>query len=93
MGTISPSASTVSERIMNALEDPRWDWRTVEGINRDTGIPADEIWGFLSRSGDRVVRSVARDRLGRVLFTSRQRYRENHSPMERLLDHYRSTYS
>ncbi len=78
---------------MDALDDPRWDWRTVDGINHDTGIPSAEIWSFLSRSGDRVVRSVARDRLGRVLFTSRRRYRESHSLMERLLDHYRSTYS
>ena len=83
--------STVASRIMNALEDPRWNWRTVDGISRETGIPGDEIRHFLSRSGRRVVRSVARDRNGRPLFTTRKRYREGHSLLERLLDHYRST--
>ena len=90
--TSAPSeASTVANRIMAALEDPRWDWRTLDGMSRQTGIPHDEIQAFLSRSGRTVVRSVARDRQGRALFTSRKRYRDNHSLMERLLDHYRST--
>ena len=93
MSTVSSDRSTVAESIMSALENPQWEWRTVDGINRDTGIPPDEIRIFLSHSGRWVVKAVARDRLGRALFTSRQRYRESHSLMERLLDHYRSTYS
>lgn len=85
------SSSAVAQRIMSALENPQWNWRTVDGIGRETGIPPDEIRRFLFRSGRTVVRSVVRDRQGRDLFTSRRRYRETHSLMERLLDHYRST--
>ena len=91
MSSASSDASMVANQIMAALEDPRWDWRTLDGISRETGIPPEEIRGFLSHSGRMVVRSVARDRQGRALFTSRKRYRESHSLMERLLDHYRST--
>ena len=76
---------------MRALEDARWDWRTVDGISRDTRIPRDEIRRFLYQAGRTVVRSVARDRQGRSLFTTRKRYHERHSLIERLLDHYRST--
>ena len=90
-GANSSEALPVGDRIMDALEDPRWDWRTVDGISRDTGIPPDEVLAFLTRSGGTVVRSVARDRRGRALFTTRKRYRESHSLLERLLDHYRIT--
>ena len=91
MGKIPSDATRVGDRIMGALEDARWDWRTVDGISRDTGIPPDEVRGFLARSGGTVVRSVARDRRGRALFTTRKRYRKSHSLIERLLDHYRIT--
>ncbi len=85
------TVASARKKIIGALEDPRWDWRTVDGISRDTGISPGEIYGFLGRSGDTVVRAVTRDRHGHALFTTRKRYRENHSLMERLFDHYRST--
>lgn len=75
---------------MRALEDARWDWRTVDGVSRKTSIPRHEIQRFLSHSGRSVVRSVARDRKGRPLFTTRKRYREGRSLVERPLDHYRT---
>ena len=90
-GAKSSEAVPAGDRIIDALEDPRWDWRTVDGISRDTGIPPDEVRVFLARSGGTVVMSVARDRRGRALFTTRERYRESRSLMERLLDHYRIT--
>ena len=90
-GASSSEAVPVGDRILNALEDPRWNWRTVDGISRDTGIPPDEVRVFLTGSGGTVVRSIARDRQGRSLFTTRKRYRKSHSLMERLLDHYRIT--
>ena len=68
MSGISSDASTVADRIMSALEDPQWNWRTVDGIRRETGIPPDEIRRFLLRSGRIVVRSVVRDRQGRDLY-------------------------
>ena len=91
MNSVSSDMVPVDDRIIGALEDPRWDWRTVDGISRDIGIPPHEIRAFLARSGGTVVRSVARDRQGRALFTTRKRYRESHSLVERLLDHYRTT--
>lgn len=90
-GANSSEVVPVSDRIIDALEDPRWDWRTVDGISRDTGIPPEDVRVFLARSGATVVMSVARDRRGRALFTTRERYRKGHSLMERLLDHYRIT--
>ena len=93
MSGVSSDVNTVTDRIMGALENPKWNWRTVDGIRRETGIPSDEIRCFLFRSGRTVVRSVVRDQQGRDLFTSRKRYRESHSLIGRLLDHYRTTFA
>ena len=90
-GKVERDAIPIEDRIMQALDDPRWNWRTVDGISRDTGIPHDEVQVSLYRSGRVVVRSPVHDRLGRALFTTRKRYGETHSLIERLLDHYRST--
>ena len=91
MSGISSDASTVADRIMSALEDPQWNWRTVDGIRRETGIPPDEIRRLLLRSGRIVVRSVVVIGRDATSITSRKRYRERHSLMERLLDHCRRT--
>ncbi len=88
---IGSGAIPTEERILRALEDPKWNWRTIEGISRETGVPPDEIRRFLYRSGRIVVRSPKRDRQGRALFTTRKRYGETHSLIEQLLDHYRRT--
>ena len=36
------------ERIRLALADPRWQYRTVNGIARDTGLPPDYISRLLN---------------------------------------------
>jgi hypothetical protein len=91
VGAIRSGTVPAEEKIMRALEDPKWDWRTIEGISRETGVPPDEVRRFLYRSGRILVRSPKRDRQGRALFTTRKRYGETHSLIERLLDHYRRT--
>ena len=56
-------------RIQAALEDPRWNFRTVEGISRDTGLNAACISDLLEEHQPEVRRAVSRDRKGRVLYT------------------------
>lgn len=60
--------------VLKALEDPRWDWRTVEGVARDTGIPENEVLAIIESSADEVIRSRVRDAQGRTLYATRQHY-------------------
>ena len=53
------------------LKTPRWDFRTVEGISRETGLNAACIVELLEEHQPEVRRAVARDRKGRVLYTTR----------------------
>jgi len=59
-----------SERkVFEALADSHWDFRTVEGIAKATGLTPDFVQSTLERYSDLVRRSLARDEHGRALFT------------------------
>jgi hypothetical protein len=61
------------ERVHEALSDPRWDFRTVDGIARSTGLSEEEVAAILDRYKDEVRQSVVPDRHGRALYTLRSR--------------------
>jgi hypothetical protein len=59
--------------VIRALADPRWDFRTIDGIAADTGLSEDEVAAILTSLGDEVRRSEVPDKKGRALFTLRSR--------------------
>jgi hypothetical protein len=73
--------------ILKALGDPQWDWRTVEGMSEDTGLPERQIIDFIESSPDKVIRSQTPDERGRALYMTRQRY----SKKRGFLDPFRTT--
>ena len=58
-------------RIQAALSDPRWDFRTVDGLSRETGLNAADIQELLEENRHKVRRAVSRDRKGRALYTTK----------------------
>jgi hypothetical protein len=73
------------DQIIRALEDDRYDWRTVEGVVEQTGIPAAKVQEILRSLERDVVRSAVPDELGRALYTTRKHYRETHGLGARFL--------
>ncbi len=70
MGEIAnPSAKLV----LQALADEKWDFRTIDGLAKETGLPADQIRKIIGAYPELVRRSPVRDRLGRSLFTLKSR--------------------
>jgi hypothetical protein len=61
-------------KIIDALRDEHWDYRTVEGIAKETGIPVDAVRTFLETRKDVVRKSSIPDRLGRELYTLNGRH-------------------
>ncbi len=58
-------------KVRAALSDPRWDFRTVDGLARETGLGASDILGLLEAHRHEVRRAVSRDRKGRALYTTK----------------------
>jgi hypothetical protein len=64
--------------VLKALEDPDWDWRTVEGVAQSTGLPVKRVQEVLESSAA-VMRSSVPDERGRPLYTTREHYRKRRS--------------
>lgn len=79
--------AAIAQAVLNALEDPRWDWRTVEGLSEETGLPEDEVRRILESDPDEIIRSRTPDKGGRTLYTSRSIYKGRRG----FLDSFRST--
>jgi len=56
-------------KIFEALEDPRWDFRTVPGLSKTLGIPEDRVRDILRRYPHLVRQSPVPDSEGRDLFS------------------------
>jgi len=69
--------------ILKALEDERYDWRTIKGLVTDTGAPEKNVVSALNSLSDRLVR--AQDADGRSLFTTREHYEKTHGFGDKLL--------
>ena len=71
--------------VMEALEDPHYLWRTVDGVARQTGLTPKEVLGVLEASADRVLRAGATTADGASLYTTREHYQRHAGFGARLL--------
>lgn len=69
--------------VIQALEDDRFDWRTVSGVASDLNITEQEVVGVLNSIPDQIVRASAAD--GRNVFTTRRHYEKTHGFGDKLL--------
>ena len=81
----SQSGAGHAALVIRALEDPRYEWRTVEGIAEQTGIPSLKVLKILKSLKEDVLRSSIPDESGRDLFTTRKHYRQTHGIGARIL--------
>jgi hypothetical protein len=56
-------------KVFEALSDPQWDFRTIDGISKATDLTPAEVKAILDKYPDLVRRSLVRDNEGRDLFT------------------------
>ena len=61
------------EAVRNALANPKYDFRTVDGIVRETGLADTEVQQILQQHQDAVRKAYTTDKMGRLLYTLRDR--------------------
>lgn len=69
--------------IKNAIENPKFKWRTVKGLSEETGLPVGIVETLLVENEDDIIQSRIPSRNGRDLFTTRKHYRETNSFFQR----------
>ena len=72
---VSEATAAVStwSKVLSALENPKWDFRTVDSIAQETQLEPSHVKALLSEHASELRRPVFPDRKGRELFTSRNR--------------------
>ena len=58
-------------RVRKALEDPRWDFRTVDGIARDAALDPERVKRLLDRHRSEFRQTISRDR--KMIYTLKSR--------------------
>src|SRR5438270_1919556 len=71
------------EAVIRALEDDRYDWRTVGGIARSLNVKNQEVLDVFNSLPDQIVRATAED--GQSLFTTRRHYEKTQGFSNKLL--------
>lgn len=61
------------EAILKALEDPQWEWRTIDGIADATKLPEPRFLQVVDANRDLIVESEVPSADGKRLFTSARR--------------------
>ncbi len=56
-------------KVFSALADPNWDFRTVEGLSKSTGLSYSEIENIIAKYKDLVRQSPVPDKKGRNIYT------------------------
>ena len=57
-------------QVFDALSNPKWDYRTVKGIKKETGLSEEEIEAILRKYRNRLVHKAnVPDKFGRDLYT------------------------
>ncbi len=70
------------EKIQKALEDPKYKWRTINGVSTATGLDPVTVVSSISNHPHIVIQSTIPSTNGEELFTTREHYREKSSLFE-----------
>ncbi len=68
-----------ARQVLEALGDPQWDFRTIEGLARSTGLSEGRVEDILHQYHPFIRQSAVLDRRGRGLYTlasRRPKFRE-----------------
>lgn len=72
-------------KVIAAFENPKFKWRTVHGVARDSGVPDEQVREIIERTQGLIVQSSVPSNDGLPLFTTRRHLRKYGTTFERLM--------
>lgn len=81
--SVSGITQALRSGLVKALEDEKYDWRTVGGLAKELDITEAEVILLLTSMPDQIVRASDAD--GRSLFTTRNHYEQTHGLGDKVL--------
>lgn len=72
-------------RVRAALENPKYKWRTINGVAKEAGIDEVTARRVITDLGEQVVRSSIPSKTGEELYTTRRHYRQSEGFLVRMV--------
>jgi hypothetical protein len=74
------------DKVVAALENNEYDWRTIDGITRETNLSFNDIFSVLTKLEleGKLVRARNPDEKGRDLFTTRDYYNKSRGFIDKI---------
>jgi hypothetical protein len=82
---VAEAVQNKQDLVLDALNNPEFEWRTVPGITKETGLDSETVVKVLDQLGFQVVKSSRRTRDAQELFTTRACFRASASPLTKML--------
>jgi hypothetical protein len=73
------------QSVFRALENPKYKWRTIAGISKETNVPPEQVLAIVSRFSDHIAKSAAQSSTGEDLYTLRSKYLREESSIRKLI--------
>ena len=75
---------TEKKKIIEALNNDKFLWRTIQGISKETKIDPDLIKSVMRANTEVIVQSTSCNDKGEALFTTREKLRKEGGTLKRL---------
>jgi hypothetical protein len=70
------------EAVLKALNNPKYKWRTIRGIAKETNLDTATVLNVFEQSDSEIVRSSRPSKRGDELFATREHFTDQASPLE-----------
>ncbi len=71
---LPPYSEAQKQAVLAAFENPKYKWRTVAGVARETGLPIDLVESIITGNRDLIVKSSSRSQTDEDLFSTRTHF-------------------
>lgn len=75
---------TELDRVICALDDKKYKWRTISGLSKATGISPDRVKQLISENSGLIIQSSALSPAGESLFSTRSKHSKEASTWEKI---------
>ncbi len=73
------------ENLFHALENEKWEWRTIDALVGESGMPEKDVHRTLEKYKKIIMKSSIPDKNGNELYTLRSRYIQRKSSLKKAL--------
>ena len=73
------------DKVIAALESPKFKWRTIKGVAGETGLDSSIVQAIISDHEDIIIRSTIPSESGESLYTTREHFRKSATIFEKIV--------